>query len=101
MSGMEERGSWRSLRRAVAESCAPRRNWRWMLASAAIGAGFGMVAGLQRLGQEPASVTPDVALTALRVAIAFFALAWLVVVTIRFGRHLRAARRTSRGSAPE
>lgn len=90
MSGMEERGPWRSLHKAVAESCTPRRNWRWMLASAGIGAGFGMVAGLQRLGQEPARVSPDVALTALRAAVVFFVLAWLVVVTIRFGRLLRA-----------
>jgi hypothetical protein len=89
MSRMEERRSWRALRKAVAESCMPRRNWRWMLASAGIGAGFGMVAGLQRLGQEPASMTPDVALTAVRAAVVFFVLTWLVVVAIRFGRHLR------------
>jgi len=90
MSGMEERGSWRrALRKAVAESCAPRRNWRWMLASIGIGAGFGMVAGLQRLGQEPARVTPEVALTTVRAAVVFFVLAWLVVVAVRFGRRLR------------
>ena len=88
MSKMEERGSWRALRKAVTESCAPRRNWRWMLASIGIGAGFGMVAGLQRLGQEPARMTPDVALTAVRAAIVFFVLTWLVVVAIRFGRLL-------------
>ena len=91
---MKERGLWRRhLRQALAESCAPGRNWRWMLASAGIGAGFGMVAGLQRLGQEPARVTPEVALTTIRAAVVFFVLAWLVVVAIRFGRLLRAAPR--------
>ncbi len=90
MNRMEERGSWRrSLRKAVAESCTPRRNWRWMLASTGIGVGFGMVAGLQRLGQERASVTPDIAMTAVRAAIVFLVVAWLVVVTVRFGRLLR------------
>lgn len=93
MSGMEEWGPWHSLRKTVAESCAPRRNWRWMLASAGIGAGFGMVAGLQRLGQEPARISQDVALTALRVAVVFFVVAWLVVVTVRFGRLLRRTNR--------
>jgi hypothetical protein len=94
MTGMEERDSWRrALRKAVAESCAPRRNWRWMLASLGVGAGFGMVAGLQRLGQEPARMTPEVALTAMRAAAVFFVLAWLAVVAIRFGRLLRRASR--------
>ena len=90
MTRMKERGNWwRPLLRAVAESCAPRRNWRWMLASLGIGAGFGLVAGLQRLGQEPARVTQDVAVTVLRVAVVFFVVVWLVVVAIRFGRLLR------------
>lgn len=90
MSGMEKRGSWRrALRKAVAESWALRRNWRWMLGSLGIGAGLGMVAGLQRLGQEPASMTPDVAMTAVRAAIVFFVLTWLVVVAIRFVQLLR------------
>jgi hypothetical protein len=94
MTGMEERGFWaRALRKAVAESWGPQRNWRWMLASLAIGTGFGMVAGLQRLGQEPARVTPEVALTAVRAAVVFFVLAWLAVVAIRFGRLLRRASR--------
>ena len=52
-----------------------------------------MVAGLQRLGQEPARITPDVAVTAVRAAVVFFVVAWLVVVAIRFGRLLRADRR--------
>jgi hypothetical protein len=64
-----------------------------MLASVGIGAGFGMVAGLQRLGQEPARVSLDVAVTVARAAVVFFVLAWLVVVTLRFGRLLRRAAR--------
>lgn len=88
---MKERGLWgRCLRRAVAESCAPRRNWRWMLFSFGIGAGFGMIAGLQRLGQEPARVSPAVALVVAEAAVTFFVLAWLAVVAIRFIRLWRA-----------
>ena len=79
----------RSLRKAIAESCWPRRNWRWMLSSLAIGAGYGLIAGLQRLGQEQARVTQEVAMTTARVAVVFFVVAWLGVVAIRFGRHLR------------
>jgi hypothetical protein len=89
MSSVEERGFWRALRKAVAGSCAPGRNWRWMLVSIGIGAGFGMVAGLQRLGQEPARVSLEVVLTMIRAAVAFFLLAWLAAVTIRFGRLMR------------
>ena len=51
-----------------------------------------MVAGLQRLGQEPARVTLDVAMTAVRPAVVFFILAWLVAMAIRFGRLLRGNR---------
>lgn len=91
MSGMAERGTWpRDLRRAVAESCVPRRNWRWMLSSLGIGAGYGLIGGLHRLGNAPASITPEVALTSLRVALVFFVVTWLVVVTVRFGRSLWA-----------
>ena len=72
-----------------------------MLASPGIGAGFGLVAGLQRLGREPAQISPDVAATAARSAVAFFVLAWLVVVTIRFRRLMRAATRDRRSAAPE
>ena len=61
-----------------------------MLASLAIGTGFGLVAGLQRLGQERAQITGEVAMTALRAAVVFLVLAWLGVVAIRFGRLLRA-----------
>ena len=87
---MKERGLWgRCLRRAVAESCAPRRNWRWMLFSFGIGAGFGMIAGLQRLGQDAARVTPAVAATVLEAGVTFLVLAWLAVVAIRFTRLLR------------
>jgi hypothetical protein len=80
----------RYLRKAMAESSSPRRNWRWMLSSLGIGAGFGMVAGLHRLGSEPASFTADVAETSLRAAVVFFVVAWLVVVAIRFGLLLRS-----------
>lgn len=79
---------WASLRRAAAESCVPQRNWRWMLVSLGIGAGFGMVAGLHRLGSEPASMTPEVALACVRVAGTFFMVTWLAAVAIRFGRFL-------------
>lgn len=92
MSRMEERGVWRSLCRAVAESCAPTRNWRWMLASLGIGAGFGMIAGLHRLGQQAARVTPEVAATVVQVAMFFFVMAWGVSVAVRFGRLLLSSR---------
>ena len=46
-----------------------------MLASLFIGAGFGLIGGLHRLGSEPASITPDVAMTSVRVALVFFAVA--------------------------
>jgi len=78
------------LRRAVAESCVPSRNWRWMLASLGIGAGFGVIAGLHRLGSAPASITPEVAMTSLRAALVFFAVAWLIAVAVRVGRLLWA-----------
>jgi hypothetical protein len=81
------------LRRAVAESCAPARNWRWMLASLGIGAGFGLVGGLYRLGKEPPRLTPDVAASTLRAAIILFAVVWLVMVTVRLGRLLRTKPR--------
>lgn len=64
-----------------------------MLASLGIGAGFGLVAGLHRLGREPAQISADVADAAGRVAVFFFVLAWLVVVTMRFGRLLRGTAR--------
>lgn len=77
---------WRTdLGRAVAESCAPARNWRWTLSSLGIGAGFGLIAGLHRLGNQPATITSEVALTCGRAALAFFAVGWLVAVAIRFG----------------
>ena len=77
------------MRRAVAESSVPARNWRWMLASLGIGAGLGLVAGLQRLGMEPARVTPDVAVTTVRAALLVLVIAWLATVAIRFGRLVR------------
>jgi hypothetical protein len=64
-----------------------------MLASAGIGAGFGMIAGLQRLGQEQARVSPEVAVTTARAAITILAVAWLVAVAVRFGRLVRTDRR--------
>ena len=83
----------RSLRQALAGSWAPTRNWRWMLSSLGIGAGFGLIAGLRRLGSEPPSFTPAVADTTVRVAVVFFVATWLGMVAIRFGRLLRTARR--------
>jgi hypothetical protein len=81
---------WKDLRQAAAESSTPRRNWRWMLASLGIGAGMGLVAGLFRLGAEPARFSQDVALTTVRAAVFFFGVAWLVVVGVRFGRRRRS-----------
>jgi hypothetical protein len=87
MRGMTDRGVWLGdLRRAAAESCVPTRNWRWMLASLGIGAGFGLIAGLHRLGSQPASITPDVAVTSLRAAVVFFAVTWFAAIAVRFGR---------------
>jgi hypothetical protein len=81
------------LRRAVAASCVPARNWRWMLASLGIGAGFGLVGGLHRLGKEPARLTPDVAASTVRAAIVLFVLVWLVAVAVRLSRLLRTRPR--------
>ena len=93
MHAMAGRGTWLGyLRRALTESCVPARNWRWMLASLGVGAGFGVVGGLHRMGSEPASMTPEVALTAGRAALFFFAVAWLLAVAIRFGRFLYGRR---------
>jgi len=61
-----------------------------MLASLGIGAGYGMVGGLYRLGSAPASITPDVAVMVVRTAVIFLVVTWLVVVTIRFVRFWRA-----------
>lgn len=81
------------MRRAAAESSVPRRNWRWMLAGLGIGAGLGLVAGLQRLGMEPAKITQEVAVTTIRAALLVCVTAWLATVAIRFGRFLRSGRR--------
>ena len=83
----------RSLLRSVAESCVPRRNWRWMLASLGVGAGFGTIGGLHRLGSAPATITPDVAMMSLRAALVFFAVGWLVAIAVRFGRSLWTANK--------
>jgi hypothetical protein len=61
-----------------------------MLASLAIGAGYGMVGGLYRLGTAPASITPDVAVMVVRTALVFLVVGWLVAIAVRFGRLLRA-----------
>jgi hypothetical protein len=91
MIGMAERGMWLGdLRRAAAESCAPQRNWRWMLASLGIGAGFGLIGGLYRLGDAPATITSEVALASVRVALFFLVVAWLVATAVRLGRSLWA-----------
>lgn len=88
--GMAKRGMWlKDLRRAAAESCVPARNWRWMSASFGIGAGFGLVGGLYRLGSSPATITSEMAATSLRVALVFLAVAWLMAVAVRLGRFLR------------
>lgn len=61
-----------------------------MSASLGIGAGFGVIAGLHRLGSAPASITREVAMTSLRAALVFFAVAWLVATTVRFARSVWA-----------
>ena len=61
-----------------------------MLASLGIGAGYGMVGGLYRLGSAPASITPDVAAMVVRTALIFLVVTWLVVIAVRFGRFWRA-----------
>jgi hypothetical protein len=83
---------WKQLSRAVTESCAPARNWRWMLASFGIGAGFGIVAGLARQGAERASFSLQVAGTMVEVAVTFLVIAWIGIVAFRFVRSLRLRR---------
>jgi hypothetical protein len=61
-----------------------------MLASLGVGAGFGLIGGLHRLGDRPATITPEMAALSLRVALFFFVVAWLVALTVRFGRCLWA-----------
>ena len=80
---------WKQLRRAAAESSAPARNWRWMLACLAIGAGLGLVAGLHRQGREPAHLSLDVLLTVARASVFVFVVGWLVAVALRVGRSRR------------
>ena len=92
MGVMAEQGTgWSDLCRALAESWAPKHNWRWMLPSLGIGAGYGVIGGLYRLGNRPATISPEVALTSARVALVFFIMVWLVAAAVRFGR-LRRAR---------
>ncbi len=82
---------WRRyLHQAVVESSAVGRNWRWMLASLGIGAGLGLVAGLQRLGAEPARLSGDVVMATIRAAVIVFVVAWVAAVGVRFGRRLRS-----------
>jgi hypothetical protein len=84
---MKERGVlWKHLRRALAESSDLGRNWRWMLISLGIGAGLGLVAGLQRQGREPAHLSPEVGVAMLRAALFVFLAAWIVTIAIRFRR---------------
>ena len=84
---MSERDLWsKRLRRAATESSSPARNWRWMLASLAIGAGLGLVAGLHRQGSERAHLSLDVAVTVLRASVFVLVVAWLVVVAVRSRR---------------
>jgi hypothetical protein len=77
---------WKQLRRAATESSSFVRNWRWMLASLAIGAGLGLVAGLHRQGKEPAHLSLDVGLTVLRASVFVLVVVWLVVVAKRSRR---------------
>ncbi len=81
---------WIDLRRAAVESSNLGRNWRWMLVSLGIGAGLGLVAGLIRQGAAPASLSLDVVVAMLRVAIFAVVVAWFVAVAIRFGRLRRS-----------
>ena len=84
---MSERDLWsKRLRRAATESSSPARNWRWMLASLAIGAGLGLVAGLHRQGKEQAQLSLDVGLTVLRAAVFVLVVVWLIVVAKRSRR---------------
>jgi len=55
-----------------------------MLASLGIGAGFGLIAGLHQLGNQPARITPDVATSAGRGALVFFVFGGVGAVLIRF-----------------
>jgi len=80
---------WTRLRRAAAESSRPARNWRWMLASLAIGAGLGLVAGLHRQGKAPAHLSLDVLVTVVRASVFVFVIVWLVVVALRVVRSRR------------
>ena len=84
---MSERDLWsKRLRRAATESSSLARNWHWMLASLAIGAGLGLVAGLHRQGKEPAHLSLDVGLTVLRTSAFILVVVWLVVVAKRSRR---------------
>jgi hypothetical protein len=90
VSGMEDQGLWwKYLRRAAAESSAPAGNWRWMLASLAVGAGLGLVAGLHRQGKEPAHLSLDVLMTIVRASVFVLVVTWLIVVAMRVGRSRR------------
>src|SRR5690242_14088280 len=83
------RRMWKHLCRAAVESSLPGRNWRWMLASLGVGAGFGLVAGLKRLGAKPATFSWAVAGTLLKVALVALAVAWIATVAIRVVRSIR------------
>jgi hypothetical protein len=64
-----------------------------MLASLGIGAGLGLVAGLLRLGAEPARLSQDVAVAMLRAAGFVFVVAWLGAIAVRFCRLVRSRGR--------
>jgi hypothetical protein len=80
---------WKHLYRAAVESSVPARNWRWMLVSFGIGAGFGIIAGLHKMGSEPATFSLGVASVMVQAGLTFLLIAWFGTVAIRFGRSLR------------
>jgi len=49
-----------------------------------------LIAGLRRLGPEPARLTQNVIATTARVALFAFVIGWLMAIAIRFSRLLRS-----------
>jgi hypothetical protein len=77
------------VRTAAVDNCNFARNWRWML-GAPVGMGaMGLIAGLRRLGSQPATLSPDVVETIIRAALSGFLMAWFVVFVARLVRIIR------------